>query len=555
MKQLMSLLLSIVLIAGVIPGVSAQEGEEAKGIDDICGEELLAINVVESTLPDEQVEALNTLLRGTVTTDPVGNLDFATLLFNKPAPGAILLVESPDGRYYAAIGAGDVAACVPLAPDAHIQIGSNTKTMTAAIIYQLQEEGLLSTSDLVSEWLPDEIAKFPSSEQITIDMLLTHTSGLFDYLSEEPGELGDLLSNDPDVLGREFSPQELVQMAADAGKQEFAPGESGKWSYSNTGYIMLGLIIEAATGQPLPEVFQERVFTPLGLEDTYFGLGLPDDDRLPQGYLTSPFDYNTRSWNMSQAWAAGAVVSTAEDTAAYVKALFSGELFQDEATLAAMLAPASPDYPGHNDRFYYGHGMNFKDGFLGHGGQTLGFETDMGYNPELDATVVLFTNSAEDIASQGVFFVGEALGWTDWQPFLDGFIAAQLADAGGEILSVPDIVGMELTALSRFNAAENQYAEIKDSQNYKLTFGEDGQLAIRADCNNVAGSYEVGEYNALTIELGVTTLAACGPDSFDQTYLSMLADTASVSISLFGEQISVTLLTSDNSSLTLNGTR
>ena len=378
MKRFVMLVLTILLVAGVTPGVRAQDGPPPVGIDEVCGEAALEITTVEATLPADQVMALDALLRSMVTTEPVGNDAILSRAF-APAPGAILLVEAPEGRYYAAIGVSDVETCAPLAPDAHIQIGSNTKTMVSAIIYQLQEEGVLSTSDLVSKWLPEEIAQFPNGDQITIDMLLTHTSGLFDYLDEgNPAGLGYQIENDPDVLIREFSPQELVQLAADAGVQEFAPGEAGQWSYTNTGYIMLGQIIEAATGQPVEDVFQERIFTPLGLEDTYFGLGIPDDDRLPQAYLGSPFDYNTRNWNMSQAWAAGAVVSTAEDVARYVKSLYSGALYQNEATLAAMLEPASPEYVGHNENFYYGHGMFYKDGFLGHGGQTMGFETDMG---------------------------------------------------------------------------------------------------------------------------------------------------------------------------------
>jgi hypothetical protein len=92
------------------------------------------------------------------------------------------------------------------------------------------------------------------------------------------------------------------------------------------------------------------------------------------------------------------------------KALFSGELFQNPETLDLMLAPASPEYGLFNDQYYYGHGMFYKYGLLGHGGQALGYQSDVGYLPAEDMTIVLWTNSAENTAGQAATAVGEALG-------------------------------------------------------------------------------------------------------------------------------------------------
>ena len=328
-----------------------------------------------------------------------------------PAPGAALLVITPQGRYFKSVGVADITSCDPLPADALFEIGSNTKMMTAAIIYQLQEEGVLSTSDLISQWVPEMAEIIPNGEQITIDMLLTHTSGIYDYINGT-GNNGPLYAGatDREVLTAAYTPEELVELAVTSGEPYFAPGEAGQWMYSNTGYILLGQIIEAATGKSYGENLEERIFQPLGLARTFLGEEQPEPGLLPTGYLGSPFDYTTTEWNLSQGWSAGAVVSDAEELAIFLKALFSGALFQSPETLDLILAPASPEYPSYSDQFYYGHGMFYKYGLLGHGGQALGYQSDVGYLPGEDITIVLWTNSAENTAGQAATAVGEALG-------------------------------------------------------------------------------------------------------------------------------------------------
>ena len=160
------------------------------------------------------------------------------------------------GRYFKSTGVSDVSTCDPLPADSPFQIGSNTKMMTSAMLFQLQEEGVLSTSDLLSKWLPDLAAQLPNGDQITgdvvtIDMLMTHTSGLHDYfdLPTEDGTTIEDGEKDKAMLTRAFTPEELVTLVADSGLSDFEPGAEGQWNYSNTGYILLGLIIEEATGK------------------------------------------------------------------------------------------------------------------------------------------------------------------------------------------------------------------------------------------------------------------------------------------------------------------
>ena len=127
----------------------------------------------------------------------------------------------------------------------------------------------------------------------------------------------------------------------------------------------------------------------------------------------------------------------------------------------------------------------------------------------------MLTNSASNIAVQGVYFVGEALGWTDMQHFIDAVFAAQAQQSQEEMsavenLTVADITGLELTATSYYDGAAGALTMLDEGESYTLSFSEEGQLAIQADCNMVSGTYAAGEEGALACDLGVTTLAACG---------------------------------------------
>ncbi|WP_129671858.1 alpha/beta fold hydrolase [Candidatus Chloroploca sp. Khr17] len=130
------------------------------------------------------------------------------------------------------------------------------------------------------------------------------------------------------------------------------------------------------------------------MQQTYLQTGQPEAGALPQAYYTTPFAYTTSEWNASQGWSAGAVVSTPEEFAVFLKALFAGQLFTQPGTLELMEqhAPAGVDALGAGT--IYAHGMLDNNGVLGHGGQTLGFESDGGYVPDKDVTIVMWSNAA-----------------------------------------------------------------------------------------------------------------------------------------------------------------
>ncbi len=141
------------------------------------------------------------------------------------APGLILLVGTPGGRYLRAAGVASLEKRTPLKVDDRLEIGSNSKSFTIVLLLQLQEDGVLTLDDPLSKWLPDWAARIPNGDRVILRHLAQHTSGIWDY--------GDPLigaaANDPKKLEQGYSPEQLVQYAIDNGVPDFAPGEVEKF--------------------------------------------------------------------------------------------------------------------------------------------------------------------------------------------------------------------------------------------------------------------------------------------------------------------------------------
>jgi D-alanyl-D-alanine carboxypeptidase len=206
------------------------------------------------------------------------------------------------------------------------QISSVTKTFTAVVVMQLIEEKKLSLDDPVDTWFPEQ----PDGDEITVRMLLSHTSGLANYTTT--------FGTDLEKWTREWAPEDLIAEANKAGPVG-VPGSSAA-HYSNTNYIMLGLIIEKVTGNSWAHEVESRIIKPLGLKDTTFvkedmwnGSVVLGYTKTSDGYL-SLLDLPSYP-HASTAWAAGGMVSTASDLMTFASALFDGELVSRE-TLAIM---------------------------------------------------------------------------------------------------------------------------------------------------------------------------------------------------------------------------
>jgi D-alanyl-D-alanine carboxypeptidase len=321
--------------------------------------------------------------------------------------GAAVLVRSPElGDWATTMGTRTWHGTEPVTLADHVRIGSNTKTLTATVILQLVDEGRIGLDDPVSRYRPD----VPNGENITIAQLLDMTSGLANY-TEDLG-LNEQMDSNP---GRVWNPEELLAIGL-AEPPAFPPGEG--FLYSNTNYVLLGVIIEQLTGVPVEQAFQDRVFDPLELGETSFPA--LTDASIPQPHpQTYTFGTNVETIdslvlppevqaaatagtlepmdvtdaNPSWGWTAGAGISTAPDLADYVEGLVDGDLLspQLQRQRIASVQPLDPDDPASPG---YGLGLASFGPVYGHSGELPGTNSFMGHDPVRDITVVTWASTA-----------------------------------------------------------------------------------------------------------------------------------------------------------------
>jgi D-alanyl-D-alanine carboxypeptidase len=334
------------------------------------------------------------LLGGTSAAQTPGELDplLATKLQTRldrwrvshGAPGVAAAVRLPDGSRWMGtsgervVGKGDKPVSV-LTP---FEIGSLTKTFVAALVLKLQEEGRLTLDQSISTWLPD----YPVAKRITVRMLLSHRSGIYDYFSHPRYE-----SRVFDRPRHRWSTSEILALT---GPRYCRPNTC--FHYSNTNYVLLGRIVKKVTGASVARNLRDRFLFPLGLRDTFFQGQEPILKVPAEGYLAtrkgyqrfadgSRFRPNTSAATVANA--AGAMVSSVRDISDWQDALLSGSILQP-ASLAQML-----DF---DRKSGYGLGMRYArlDGILGigHGGSLRGFVALMYRLHRQDIDVVVLTN-------------------------------------------------------------------------------------------------------------------------------------------------------------------
>ena len=232
------------------------------------------------------------------------------------SPGGLVFARSGNRTVSAAAGRGSLRPRRAARPSDRFRAGSITKSLVATVVLQLAGEGRLGLDDPAERWLPGLL---PAGDAITLRQLLSHTSGLAEYTS-------DPRVNEPFAQDRAFRwrPRALAEIAATL-PPTAAPG--AEWSYANTNYLLLGLIVEQVTGQPLRRVLRNRILTPLRLKATSF----PDGPRIGGRHLHGfiPEDgrlLDVTAYSPSSVWAAGALVSTTRDIATFYRALLGGRL-------------------------------------------------------------------------------------------------------------------------------------------------------------------------------------------------------------------------------------
>ncbi|MGY0237047.1 serine hydrolase domain-containing protein [Longispora urticae] len=254
---------------------------------------------------------------------------------NADVTGALVRVTGSAGRWTGTSGVSDTTTRAPVDPDGYFRIGSTTKVFTAVLVLQLAQERRLDLARPVQHYLPGLLpADYPP---IPVRTLLDHTSGLPSV--DIPGMY------DPAwVLAHRYdhwTPRQVVGTAT-AHPVEFAPGTAQM--YTNTSYLVAGLLAEKVTGRSYGELVRDRIARPLGLRDTYEP---GDDPELPtphsKGYLTVDGTLkDATSMNQSMTWSAGSLVSTARDLDTFLSGLFRGRLLSREMTAALFTVPEVP---------------------------------------------------------------------------------------------------------------------------------------------------------------------------------------------------------------------
>jgi D-alanyl-D-alanine carboxypeptidase len=328
---------------------------------------------------------------------PVAALDAALeqSFQESAAPGVVAAVQTPEYTWVRTLGVANLTTDEPMPPDVHHRIGSVNKSFTVSLLLQAAADGLLSLDDTINQYIED----IPNGDEITLRQMANMTSGIASYTFNEQW-LDEFFSHPERV----WTTEELVRIGIED-SPVFDPGT--EFQYSNTNTVLLGLVLQQVTGEPIGELYREGIIEPLGLQQTSFpntDPSLPDPHA--QGYTLQGQDdgepVDATDWNPSWVWTAGAMISTVEDLLVYGRALGTGEGLLPPEQQAERLDSFVSDLPPLNQpplkgNLAYGLGLANDHGWVGHNGEIPGFNTYLYYHPELDAVVAVEVNS--DISS------------------------------------------------------------------------------------------------------------------------------------------------------------
>lgn len=347
----------------------------------------------------------------------------AAVAENDGVRSAALHVDSPslELAWEGAAGMADPAAGTPMTPRNPSRIASNAKTFIAAAVLRLHEEGSLAIDDSADDHLTHEFLSMLESDgydtsAMTIRHLLTHTSGLFDHTS--PDIYLDSFMADP---VHRWTRAEQLRGAVDWGDPHGQPGEF--YTYCDTGYVLLGAVIEHATGRPMAEAVRELLdYDHLGLSSTWWETLEPRPDGVPDRAHQFFGDVDTYEFDPSyDLYGGGGLVSTVGDLARFYRALFTGGVYADQATAEIMLTTidGARALPGASERamapgvYRMGIWVTEIEGYTAYM-HTGFFGTLAAYLPELDLALAVAVNQNQnggalrDLATEAVKVVAEA---------------------------------------------------------------------------------------------------------------------------------------------------
>jgi len=287
--------------------------------------------------------------------------------------GSVLVAKGDQIILSKGYGFANLEWQVPNSPDSKFRLGSVTKQFTAACILILEERGKLKIDDAIKKYMPDAPAAW---DKITFFHLLTHTSGIPSFTGFPDYASTEAIATTPEKLVARFRDKPL----------EFQPGE--KWNYSNSGYVLLGYLIEKISGEPYSQFVQKNIFTPLGMKDSGYDSNKAIIPHRDSGYTPNEKGelQNAGYIDMTIPLSAGALYSTTLDLLKWEQSLFGGKLIS-AASLQKMITPFKSDYA-------FGLGVHDVKGhkLVDHGGGIEGFNTELAYYPDEKLTVIVLSN-------------------------------------------------------------------------------------------------------------------------------------------------------------------
>jgi D-alanyl-D-alanine carboxypeptidase len=362
----------LVLLVGALVG---GWGSEAAG-KSTNGDATAASARSSSPLPQRQRARLNAAVHR-------GFSEAAT-------PGVIVGVQTPKGKWVTAIGIANQRSRARMKVSMHQRIGSVTKTFIATLLMQLVGEHKLSLEDKVSKY----VKGVPDGDTMTVRQVADMTSGVASYTAN-PAFMKALYANPR----RRWRPQELLSIGL-RDSPVFAPGTA--FQYSDSNYILLGLVIEKVEHKSLGPILRKRIIRRLKLRQTSWpgsssALPRPHAEGYTLQGQSSGKPANVTTWNPSYAWAAGEMISRLGDLLVYGRALGTGKGLLAPKQQQERLKSFNPRIPPETSTLSYGIGLVNDRGWIGHTGQVPGYTTAVYYRPDVDTTVVVEANS--DITS------------------------------------------------------------------------------------------------------------------------------------------------------------
>jgi D-alanyl-D-alanine carboxypeptidase len=321
--------------------------------------------------------------------------------------GASLMIKDKYGIWVGSSGKADIASNVNVKPCNRFLIASISKVFTAAAVFRYIDQGLLSLDDKVSDFLANDIVnKIENAESATIRHLLNHTSGIADYYT---------VQHELDRINTEYNNwrQEDVLKYVYGKNATHKVGET--YYYSNTNFLLLGIILEKVSGQSLEDVYQNQIFSPLQLTSAYYGKEIPIPSDVVKGYfdiygngqyVESEFLYKDELNT-----ADGGIIINAYDLGVFFEALMKGQLISDNSLNEMTAWFDLPEGLGDEDFGHFQNGLGLEHNntdyglSVGHTGGIDGFLSIAQYFPNQDATFILLVNSAssEDLPRLNIY--------------------------------------------------------------------------------------------------------------------------------------------------------